>query len=72
MNMNELAKVITKLEGKKESVSIAQVKEILKIIVDLLSEDFIKYSGNSKAKCPISECVSRAIESTAKRKVKKL
>lgn len=34
MNANELAKAITELEGKHESVSIAQVKEIIGIVAD--------------------------------------
>jgi len=31
MNLNKLAIDITKLEGKKKSLSVAQVKEVLKI-----------------------------------------
>ena len=38
MNLNELAKEITLHEGLKESVSIAQVKEILKITLTELSQ----------------------------------
>ena len=34
MNLNDLAKEITLVEGKKKQVSIAQVKEILKIIIN--------------------------------------
>jgi len=44
MNMNEFAKKVTLIEGKKRSVSIAQVKEIIKItLTELanLSEDEI-------------------------------
>lgn len=33
MNLNELAESITEQEGKKVSVSIAQVKEILRLIL---------------------------------------
>ena len=33
MNLNELAKEITLKEGLKESISIAQVKEVLGIIL---------------------------------------
>jgi len=32
MNMNDMAKEITKTEGLKKSISIAQVKEVLRII----------------------------------------
>jgi hypothetical protein len=37
INQNELAKKITIIEGKKRSVSIAQVKEIMKITFQQLS-----------------------------------
>jgi hypothetical protein len=42
MNINDFAKIVTLLEGKKRSVSIAQVKEILKIINDLTEKEFYK------------------------------
>ena len=32
INLNDVAKVITEEEGLKESMSIAQVKELLKIL----------------------------------------
>jgi hypothetical protein len=32
MNMNDIARAVTKAEGGKTSVTIAQVKEVLKII----------------------------------------
>ncbi len=32
MNINEFAKQVTQEEGKKESLTIAQVKEVLSII----------------------------------------
>ena len=38
MNLNNLAKEITLEEGKKVSVSIAQVKEIMRITFTKLSE----------------------------------
>lgn len=37
MNMRKLAKEIAKKEGKKKSVSIAQIAEILGILSDLLA-----------------------------------
>jgi predicted DNA-binding antitoxin AbrB/MazE fold protein len=40
MNMNELARKVTLAEGKKVSVSIAQVKEILSILRDFMLDDF--------------------------------
>ncbi len=32
MNINEFAKIVAEKEGKKRQVSIAQIKEILRII----------------------------------------
>lgn len=37
VNLNNLAKEITLLEGKKRSVSVCQVKEILRITLELLA-----------------------------------
>jgi len=37
MNLNDLAKEITLQEGKKVNLSIAQVKEVLKIVLIQLS-----------------------------------
>jgi len=39
MNGNQLAKVISQLEGKKKQVNIAQIKEVLKIIKMLFKVD---------------------------------
>jgi hypothetical protein len=38
MNLNELAKRITEREGGKVNLSIAQVKEVLGITLELLAE----------------------------------
>lgn len=40
MNLNELAKKVTLAEGKKKSISIAQVREILKILRQFIRDDF--------------------------------
>lgn len=37
MNMNEFAKEITLLEGKKKSQSIAQVKEVIRLTLKKLA-----------------------------------
>lgn len=34
MNMNELAAKVTRLEGKRLSLSVAQVKEVIGLIAD--------------------------------------
>jgi len=39
INLNKLAIEITKKEGGKTNLSIGQVKEVLKITLDLLSEE---------------------------------
>ena len=39
MNLNALARKITLREGLRESVSIAQVKEVLRITLEELSEE---------------------------------
>lgn len=36
MNLNTLAKEVTLREGKKKSISIAQVKEVIGIIAELV------------------------------------
>lgn len=33
MDLNKVAKYIAEVEGKKESISIAQVKEVLRIVL---------------------------------------
>ena len=40
MNQNELAKEIARLEGKKVSINIAQIKEIMRIHNHLLNKHF--------------------------------
>jgi hypothetical protein len=41
MNLHKLSVEITKREGLKEEISIAQVKEVLRILIDILSESVI-------------------------------
>jgi hypothetical protein len=43
-NLNDLAVVISKYEGKKQQVNIAQIKEIIKIFRDLLKKNMIPIS----------------------------
>lgn len=38
MNLNNLAKEVTLAEGLKEAVSIAQVKEILKVVFTIMAK----------------------------------
>jgi hypothetical protein len=38
MNMNKLAKIVSETEGKKKSVDIAQIKEIINITFQELSQ----------------------------------
>ena len=53
MNLNEFAKQLTLGEGKKESISVAQVKEVLKIANKILGGELYKlvrrsYGNESK------------------------
>lgn len=41
MNLNTLAVEISKLEGKKVQVNIAQIKEVLRVLIDILSNDVV-------------------------------
>ena len=41
MNINEFAVIVTEIEGGKKSISIAQVKEALKII----RNEILSFSG---------------------------
>jgi len=40
INLNSMAKVITLNEGGKENVSIAQVKEIIKLTLEYLADEW--------------------------------
>lgn len=42
MNLNKLARKITEKEGKKKSLSIAQVKEVMRILLTELA--FMEFS----------------------------
>ena len=39
MNMNDLAAFVAKVEGGKKQISIAQVKEVLKIVSIMCAKD---------------------------------
>jgi len=39
MNMNDVAQEISKLEGKKKELSIAQIKEVLSCLKNLVLRD---------------------------------
>lgn len=38
MNLNDLAEIVTQSEGKKINLSIAQVKEVIKILLSILKD----------------------------------
>lgn len=50
MNLNELAIEVTKYEGKKKAVNIAQAKEIIKVLGGIFARlsvcEFIKLAWN--------------------------
>jgi len=64
MTLNQLASKIAKAEGKKHQATIGDIREILKIIVDL---SFEASFGNSP-----NEVASHAITKEVYRKVKKV
>jgi hypothetical protein len=41
MNLNDLAVEVAKREGGKESLTIAQIKEVLRIVGDIMREQGI-------------------------------
>ena len=43
MNKNDLARIITLMEGKKVSINIAQVKEVLKCLNEFTEGEFYKW-----------------------------
>ena len=43
MNINEFARKVTLKEGLKKSISIAQVKEVLKIVNKVLGGELYKF-----------------------------
>jgi hypothetical protein len=49
LNLNKLAKLITDIEGKKTQVNIAQVKEILKIMIELQAQYIEVYQVMNEA-----------------------
>ena len=40
MDINKFARLVTLREGKRKSISIAQVKEVLKIAREIISERY--------------------------------
>jgi hypothetical protein len=41
INLNDLAEAVVKLEGKKVNLSIAQVKEVIKITLEVLAKQYV-------------------------------
>jgi len=39
MNLNELARRVAKMEGKRIQVSIAQIKEIMRVLFSILAKE---------------------------------
>jgi len=42
MKITDLAKIVSEQEGKKKEVNIAQIKEILRVINDILEGELYK------------------------------
>lgn len=75
MNLNQLAKEICKREGLKKQVNIAQVKEILRVIVDMVV-DSAKWDSSHKywdisddsPLCSFEDAVHKKLKKKAKKK----
>lgn len=42
INLNTLAKKITEREGKKKEVDIGQIKEVLRVLTEIFSDEVVK------------------------------
>jgi hypothetical protein len=42
MTLHEFAKILCEIEGKKKQINIAQMKEVLKILINLDAETYHK------------------------------
>ena len=52
MKISDLAVIITRYEGKKKEVNIAQIKEVLKVLNEILDGQLYKMVRNLKQRCP--------------------
>lgn len=50
MNINELAKAVTQDEGLKKEVNIAQVKEVLRVLNQIMDGALYKMARSLKSK----------------------
>ncbi len=73
LNLNNLAVEICRREGKKKQVNIAQVKEILKVLIEILSEE-VTYDTREGFYLPIGSTLEKIedkiLEAYAKRQKK--
>jgi len=69
MKVSDFSVIVAQREGKKKQVSIAQIKEILKIINDLLGGDVyksIKVLKSGKKKMTLWERIIEWVKKTLK------
>jgi hypothetical protein len=78
MNLNQLAKEICKREGKKKQVDIAQVKEVLGVLIEILSESCeigyqqVNFTEKSQKHWqPIYDAIEKQVIKNQKKKAKK-
>lgn len=59
MKIDELARIVAALEGKKRQVSIGNIKEVLSVLAEVLAKDekalkclsdYVIYKANQKSK----------------------
>ena len=48
MKITDLAKIVSEEEGKKKEVNIAQIKEVLRVVNDILDGEFYKLVRRTK------------------------
>lgn len=70
-NLNEVAKIICQLEGKKVEVNIAQVKEILSILSDIIQIEREEY-GISNTMIQIMENGLNRVKKANKKNARKV
>lgn len=64
MTERKLASMIAKLEGKRSQAKIGEIREVIRILQDLIKEETLAYDDTNAA--PVLKCLckkaSRALE----------
>lgn len=68
MTLNKLASAIAKIEGKKSQSRIGDIREILKIIQNMIKEEVM--TCEETRELPVTECLNSKAEKWKKKNVK--